>query len=430
MGIIANFKTLPALRLSKERLAITVFSNLPVTTANLRYVCEISFPDESVTMPNIKTVTIYADPIYADPTSAYLTLHSTVRFELAEAIDKAMRSNPALAEDLLPTAIGNVQRKYGRLTAKCDINIYEYSGDPAAVTDTLTINGTMNILGGVDYMTFSGNYSSVFFDNWTSTKRFLSWQPGGRPDNRNTYLKLRQELAFVVPATASYYADVLVTQLDGTQTTLTLLAVTPFSQYEVQTLPAGLQAMAGIIGVDFPDADTIDWYEITVYDAGDAAVTESKRFYVDQEYRPYQRDFIWLNSVGGLDSCSLNGKSTFNPEITSDELNKYPEWGYNGPYQGFVNAMRKSVNRKEQVTIHVSTGYKPKDVIDGLREMLLSELLAEVLPDKTSVNAMIPIAIVPGTFKTHEDGADNWMLEFDYKYLFDNSFYTPWSVIT
>lgn len=188
--------------------------------------------------------------------------------------------------------------------------------------DTTENNAKYAMLGGVEKKKYSGgNFFNTYF---AQNKPFMTWTHG---IGLAPAYKLRK---FVFPDqewfltffnysnAGSYQVQVTWMATDGVTTGSGLYGVAPTNGHLIFHIPTGIKALK----LDQWEAATgkrIFWYEVKVVSGG-ATLTEPYRAYVD--YNVYYRhwDFIFFNSLGGIDSVRLRGDFEKTYDITADEI--------------------------------------------------------------------------------------------------------------
>ena len=154
------------------------------------------------------------------------------------------------------------------------------------------------IKGGIEKQVWSGNN---YFDWQTTNKSFLTWQPAGRfiHYNQPQFLTVRH-------STTSLKRKLTIKATDGTTYTNTINfpTATLIRMFHLNVSPAFLDLKGLASGKN------VWWYEVSVLDAAnaDAELFGPYRLYID--YSPVydeQWDFIYLNSLGGVDVARVRG---------------------------------------------------------------------------------------------------------------------------
>jgi len=157
------------------------------------------------------------------------------------------------------------------------------------------------LLGGIEVQKFERNN---FFINYISPlKKWMTWLPSGRfvhvtQDHYLTWLKYGDE-----EINPNLVAQVFYT--DGTNDELTADIENHTKSYLFH-MPAGVQQL----GLDLlSPAKKIHYYELRVEDPVQGVLTNPYRFYINYDYSYSYFDWVYLNSISGLDSFRIRGNS-------------------------------------------------------------------------------------------------------------------------
>jgi hypothetical protein len=164
----------------------------------------------------------------------------------------------------------------------------------------------------------------TFFDELSATRMFLSWHPASK-----TISKWQPEKLYylLLEERAAIWVFAHVTFTDGSTTTKTLYTAT-VDQYTMLEICCGHD----IIGLQY-EAKEVDYY--TVYVSTHAgAISESRTFVIDREYREFEKVFLFKNSLDIYETLRTTGvhekenefeHSLYEQGITVGDLSWYEE---------------------------------------------------------------------------------------------------------
>lgn len=158
------------------------------------------------------------------------------------------------------------------------------------------------LLGGIEVQKYERNN---FFENYLiPDKWWLTWLP------TNRFVGLDQEhyLSWFKTITDAedFVMKVKVVYTDTTEDTTTELALPAGNNY-VYHLPTGV-AQLGLAALN-PDKK-IHYYEVHIENIVDGVQANPYRFYIDYDYSYQKFDWVYLNSLGGLDAVRVKGRYT------------------------------------------------------------------------------------------------------------------------
>lgn len=238
-----------------------------------------------------------------------------------------------------------------------------------------------------------------FFSSYLQEKRgFLTWQP-------NTAKIIDRDqpefLSFLVhhnPVPTALKVRVDVEFQDGSRyaTTLTPIQLTTVSNYSLYTVPVGFSAL-GLDEIEEEEEKDIFAYTVWLSDQNTQSLTEERRYIVNNDYQPYVRHVVFLNSLGGWDTLRLFGVSKEQLQVNTTLFQRQLEAKYTPSSEElFVT----NIAGKRKLTLN--TGYLPD------RQWLL--YLEEILwTEKVFVHAqegLIPLVLSQNTYDLPDDEED------------------------
>ncbi len=148
-----------------------------------------------------------------------------------------------------------------------------------------------------------------------SDKRFLTWQPS----NRMVYLTQPNYLTVFLQWGNTTNTKLVINwaATDGTTGTIN----TNFSSLTTHLIHINTSATAlGVVAAT--TGKNIFWFEVSVVrnvDGSDVTVCNSYRYYLNYNNRYHWEDFIYVNSLCGIDSIRAEGVTQLVPERTFEE---------------------------------------------------------------------------------------------------------------
>ena len=235
-------------------------------------------------------------------------------------------------------------------------------GDPAV--DTTSELGKMYAikagLANEDFYSFGDS----FFKNWQlGARQFLTWQP----NYKRIAAHQEEYLYFLLNFTPKPQTLQLRFQTYGADG-LSSEAVTAFPLlnaplYSVVCCPVGMSAL------DI-SADAVR-YDVWLSNEDNKRVSEVRSYLVDSSYEAYDRQILFVNSLGGWDTLRLNGQAqqTLKVSQITAEIERPAA-------AGIDFSELKIISIEGEYEIQVSTGFFKRDALTYLKyldELLLSE---------------------------------------------------------
>lgn len=239
-------------------------------------------------------------------------------------------------------------------------------------------------------------WKESFFTVYLAQKRgFFTWQPiGNKLVDRNQ----PEFLSYLVhhnPAPTQLKVRVDVEFSDGTThaTTLTPITLSNVNNYSLYTVPVGFEAL----GLDELETETdkeVLAYTVWLSNQNTQALTETRRYVVNNDYEPYVRHLVFLNSLGGWDTLRLFGVSKEILQVSSLVSQRKLEANYTPSSEElFVN----TITGERRLTL--ATGFQPsREWLQYLEEIFWAE--------KIYVNTsegLVPIVLAQNTFEAPDD---------------------------
>ena len=287
---------------------------------------------------------------------------------------------------------------------KFRIKYAEYYGEPATVKEIFIYNQEFVALnGGKGYF----NRNVGWWYNYSPTKQWLTLQSTtktisydqpewlywiGREDpDVDVNVKVQATLAngtveteITLPSTYTItYQSVYILTTQYKQLTLTLNPANPIKSYQVWLVEAGTSTK----------------------------VSDVMTYVFDNTNLEYERFYLFGNSYAGCDVVRGTGKIATGAKYVS-QLGSVPdvvEDSLRGEYFQF--------NKKQITTFKGSIGYKDKEEIEYLKDMLLSNDVRLIDTDR---GVFLYLLVLSETVKIYKDDDDLYFLEWDYRYAFDD----------
>jgi hypothetical protein len=140
------------------------------------------------------------------------------------------------------------------------------------------------------------------------------------------------------------------------------------------------------------------------------AISRPYTYVLKYEYKPYRRYFVYLNSLGALDTMHTWGKNSQEIELTRQSAEKYLSVDYklsDGTFSDWDIQYRQR--------FEAATGYRHASEIRQLRDFYISRYKYRKYNNKA-----LPISVISNSLKEYEDGASLMAQSFEYAYNFED----------
>lgn len=243
---------------------------------------------------------------------------------------------------------------------------------------------------------------SNFQDEYISMGKFMTHLP----NNQKVKPGQIQKLWFLAPGTESieshwhclvkfYHCEIDHYQIDGDVTLYgiqkTDLSTTGLCEFNVEP------AFMGI-----PEAITyeaITEFTFWLTDDLDADISERRRWIVDNDYHEESLEFLYLNSLSGIDPLWLTGSRVEGLKTESEAIYKPVPVG-----SGMKASSLKTVSSLGQRSWDMNTGHKTRQQMLALRDFLESRECWLIDPDDST--RLIPVNVVAGDFNLYDSMED------------------------
>ena len=261
---------------------------------------------------------------------------------------------------------------------------------------------------GIEKNRYSRNNLLTYLLNNNS---FFSWQT----NNKLIFYNQPNYLTFLLPTGNSngYQLKVVFQTIQGTNDDI----ISPFANYaaflfHIKTDPTTL-------GITVPDGEQLHWYEVSILDNNNIVVVGTYRYYIDYDTYYHYHDFIYINSLGGIDTARARGEIEYSFERAVDEI----EGGFN------LNNSVSTIKQAETIyrAINIKRTFKgdlgfrrSKPEQDSMIELLASTAIYELLDGN-----LIPLLQIQKTHSLRK--TTDMLLPFaiEWQHAESNEVYTP-----
>lgn len=274
------------------------------------------------------------------------------------------------------------------------------------------------IRGGISLIESETHTSFLSGGYVYSYKKFLTWRPITKPVSKaqQEYLYWLLDPSYTSPISIS--CRVKATLTDGTVGAMqTLYVVASIAGGEVWLLPAGynqLLAYGAFVGQDVRSYEL--WFGITG-NAG-SVLTEKMIYVIDQACFEGNRQLLFLNSMGGVDTLAIRDSST---QISTEVSRLYTEKFAAFPYSSAKGGTIRNYNNSGQQHFKVRTGLYDKQNMEYFaNELLKSEAVYEAKNGR-----FYPVFIKTDNVVFYQETLDLYSFEFEYVEAYSETVYTP-----
>lgn len=250
--------------------------------------------------------------------------------------------------------------------------------------------------GKINEEQFPAWKDNFFTDFLAENRPFLTWQPATDKVVDRTQPQFFSFLVHHSPAPTALRVRVNVEYMDGTfSDTFTAISLSTVDNYTLYTIPVGFTAL----GLDVLETEEEEVFRYTVWlsNQDNQRLSEERYFIVNNDFQPYVRHLVFLNSLGGWDSIRLVGVSKEQLQTTSTTFQRQLEANYTPSSEElFVT----NIIGERKLTLN--TGYQPsREWLQYLEELQWSEQIFV-----NSQEGLIPIILTQNTFDLPDDEED------------------------
>lgn len=267
------------------------------------------------------------------------------------------------------------------------------------------------IKGGVAKEKFDRN--NFFINYLVDNKSFLTWQPAGHFIGKKEFRYLTYFHHYDTTPELKMKARVVF--LDGTEETV-VKDFPALTESLLFHLPASVSHISDVL-IDNRD---IWYYDISVVDADDNVYAAVYRMYVD--YRNYYHafEFIYHNSLGGMNTMRVRGEWSEEMQRNYTDVQQAVVYGDDAKMLPTENAV---VNISKFEIYKGDAGwFNTKDMQDSIKDMLLSDSIYRILH-----NRWLRVVQLQKSQPMGESDDTKWSFPLQWRYTFDNTNFTPFN---
>lgn len=232
------------------------------------------------------------------------------------------------------------------------------------------------------------------------------------PDVRYVYPDEPQFLTFLntrdTPLTLPSLKVVAKLAAGGESQALSIELGSPLMAYSRATVNVGYQQLSLN---ELGGGNAIESYTVQLFNGLiPAAASRPYTFVLKYEYKPYRRYFVYLNSLGALDTMHTWGRGSQEIELTRRSAEKFLS-----PDFKFTDGTFSDWDIQYRQRFEASTGYRHPAEIRQLRDFYISRYKFRKFANKA-----LPISVISNTLKEYEDGSSLIAQSFEYAYNFED----------
>ena len=244
-----------------------------------------------------------------------------------------------------------------------------------------------------------------------ANNQFYTWLP----KNRLIFSNQPSFLSFLLANgnSTGYQVKVVFQTIEGTNDDIIIeLPILTSHLYHIATDFASL-------GIVVPDGERLHWYDVSIIDSNNLIVFGTYRYYIDYDTVYYYHDFIYTNSLGGIDTARAKGELQYSFERQTEEIEggfTTNEWNTlikNG------ETIYRAINLRR--TFKGDLGYrKSKIEQDAMIELLASTAVYELLD-----GLMIPLLHIQKTQTLRKTTDQILPFVIEWQHAETNEVFTP-----
>lgn len=233
----------------------------------------------------------------------------------------------------------------------------EVYGTPPTPAVATTITQHVVVRGGLSFAEFRAR---TWFDTYQERRKvFLTWQPNNKPARRD-------QPEFLCFQPLEDYGTLQLRRrvylANGTSAVATVATISGVYCYEVYCAAVGFAALS--LGAQ--PARVLAW-EVWLTTAGGAAVSEVRRYELDERPVWQCRYFLFANSLGGIDTLVATGRAGQEAAVTGDDLALTL-----APDYEVLAGDTAALERELTPVLKVATGLRSRAELLALQDFLVS----------------------------------------------------------
>lgn len=392
---ISIINSLPQIAFSKNPVAVTLQTDLPIVTTNLKIV-----------------VQLYVESVFR---SGQYSLATQQELPPDSSGNATFYFNSIIDAYFDKHNFPNTNQSYASIAPDCMRRYYikyaEKSGDPATIGTYTQSNVYYALRGGISFEKYP--YLDYFNDHLPVKKSFLTWE-----ENNKIITETQQEYLYFLLLDTGVFSSLdltlkyTITYTDGTTATGSLVSISSVSELDVVIFPAGFTQLD--LGNVNP-AKTVKSYKLWVVDSGATVLSEERNYILTRKKFWQTRYYLYTNSLGGVNTLRSTGKHDIELKHKISQANIFVPWDYN-----LIDGAEDVFYKSEQASLKARTGYQSKLQVDRLRDMLLSTKVVRIVNGR-----FMPGKITNTSISIYGDNEDLYALAFDFENDFENEVYTP-----
>lgn len=339
---------------------------------------------------------IYGSGSYTKIHSAELIPYNNVAlFNIADALHSYMGTDkPAVGLAAITLCTGILRRYKIRYAEK-------FGEDPDYKIATLS-DVCYVLKAAISFI--EQRYQPTFLTGYlTNSGKFLTWQP-----RTKTVIQTQPEyLYYFVPSSATTLnLQVKIYYTDGTTTIVTALTKTPTEQNQLYIIPVGYTQVVA------PSATkTVSKYQVWIENQTPNVISEVFTYKLTAKTQVDTHLFLFESSLGAWETLRTTGENQSDSTVESIVANRTTE----------IISLNTTGNSEKfdatgNNTFTQSTGFKTKEEIDWLEDLLYSKSVVEI----ASNGEHIPVIILTDTITKYKTRDNLFAFTFQYQYAFVN----------
>lgn len=379
---------------TKNPIYLALSADDPGTKQNLSFICRV-FVEENYLSGSYSQKADLEQPAFNGETV----------FQVQQIIDAYVSAHLPIYNQTVVTRAENIFKRFY-------LEFLEKYGNPATESSVKQVTVSYALLGGLSFIEYAtNNFFSSYLPN---TKPFLSWQPV----NKQVFKDQPEFLYFIVNSfeVTDLSLKIVINHKDGTTTEKAdVFTQAGVNRYEVYIFPAGFnQIDVQQIADDESNASEITSYILYVEDQDENIISEFRTYTINNDYEPFKKTFLYLNSLGGFDTLVCTGKAETTLKTSMQAVEKILAYNYST-----TDFERETLNKSGEQTVNFSTGWITKEQAERLQDFLISE---EVYLDTGT--RYIRVEVNAGTYKIDDETDTRHYISGTYQ-LAELKNYTP-----
>jgi len=287
--------------------------------------------------------------------------------------------------------------------------------DSHQVSSLVYNNSNQVLLAGKNFMQASKKLVDII-GTGTAIRKILTWQPAEvtTREASQQYLFYYHNEPGLSTGPVSISLKVVITLNDKTTIEKILLPFT-ISDKQIVIYPAGLSQL-NLYSYVTGGKKIISYTACLVLSSVTAnPITETFNYTIDTRCFPDGREFIFINSLGGVDTLQVTNTEETAVELSTETAERFLAYNYDTQAGQYYNFFKESFNTQKCTT----------NLLTKEQRLYLQEFFSSAYIWEVTEESFIPVILTDSNYTLQKNRSALQNIQFSYRYAFDNMGYMP-----